>query len=75
MCHPPSHRVVGRVAHVKSFDPATPQNLERALGQNPYRSIVSLKFDDVTMTLSLIVLSLFFLQTHLDTILLHIKIC
>ena len=34
-----------------------------------------LQFDDVTVTLSLIVLSQFFLQTHLDTILLHAKIC
>ena len=34
-----------------------------------------LKFDDITVTLSSIVLSQIFLQTHLDTILLHIKIC
>ena len=33
-----------------------------------------LKFDDVTVTLSFIVLSQIFLQTHLDTILLHAKI-
>ena len=35
-----------------------------------------LKFDDVTVTLSLIELSqIFVLQTHLDTILLYAKIC
>ena len=34
-----------------------------------------LKFDDVTVKLSLIVLSQIFLQTHLHTILLHAKIC
>ena len=35
-----------------------------------------LKFDDVIVTLSLIVLSqMFFSKTHLDTILLHAKIC
>ena len=34
-----------------------------------------LKFDDVTVTLSLIVLSRIFLQTQFDTILLHAKIC
>ena len=44
------------------------------MGQNPYRSIVLGKFDDVTVRLSFIVVSQFFLQTHLDTILLHAKI-
>ena len=35
-----------------------------------------LEFDDVKLTLSLIVLSrIFCLQTHPDTILLHAKIC
>ena len=44
------------------------------MGQNPYRSIVSAKIDDFTVTLLLNLLSWFFLQTHLDTILLHAKI-
>ena len=33
-----------------------------------------LKFDDVTVTLSVIVLSRFFLQTHLDTNLLRLNV-
>ena len=45
------------------------------MSQNLYRSIVLAKVCDVTVTLSLIALSQIILQTDLDTILPHAKIC
>ena len=45
------------------------------MGQNPYVSIISSKFDDVTVTLSLIVLSQICLVMHVDTTLFLTRFC
>ena len=44
------------------------------MGQNPYCSM-ELKFDDVTVKFLSLYCRDLFLQTHLDTVLLHAKIC
>ena len=45
------------------------------MGKHLYHSIVLAKIDDVTVMLSLIVLSWTFLRTDLGNILLHAKSC